>query len=250
MTRSAIPLCLSHFIGNALILWLGYYWLGIDESDTAHLIWSALVILLFLCSALWLHGTALAYFNHEAPLNFLRAAMLVTRNLLPLFGLAVVAVASYWVVAYLDGKFTHQSFLIASYVTLHFRRPVPPARVLDCYHALLSAFRWLVIPAIVWPLAGSVARRGWRGFHPRSLRRRAHVLYCLQVCALMLLGIWVPLRLLKWIPQLQSFNAQFASLAGRLALGYLLFVAALLSIEFFTSAGTPRATQPSTAPSP
>jgi hypothetical protein len=250
MRRSAIPLCILHLIANALILWLGYYWLGIGESDGAHLLWSALVILLFVCSALWVHGTALALFNRDVRLNFFAAAVAAARNLVPLFVLAIVAIALYWFLAYLYGIFTHRAFVIASYFTLHWRKPVSPARVLAWYHGLIWLFRWLIVPAILMPLAAAVARLGWRGFDFRSLRRSSNVLYWIEVCALLLLAIWVPLRLIHWIPPLQDFSAQFASLAGRLGLGYLLFVVALLSLEFFTSAGNPRTIHPSTVASP
>ena len=52
MKRSAVPLTLLHLLGNALQLWFGYYWLGVSESDTAHLLWSALVLLGGVCASL------------------------------------------------------------------------------------------------------------------------------------------------------------------------------------------------------
>jgi hypothetical protein len=84
MRRSA-PLAIIHLVGNALILWLGYYWLGISESDGAHLAWSALVLVLFVVSALWLHGTALAMFDRELGPDFPTAVRSVGAHLIPLF---------------------------------------------------------------------------------------------------------------------------------------------------------------------
>ncbi len=70
MSRSIALLCVLHLLGNALLLWLGYYWLGIGEANGLQLAWSAFVILVFICSAIWLHGTALALFdaNRESTL--------------------------------------------------------------------------------------------------------------------------------------------------------------------------------------
>jgi hypothetical protein len=250
MRRSTVLLTISHLLGNALILWLGYYWLGIAESDGAHLAWSALVVLLFVLSALWLHGTALALFHREARPGFAAAALNVGRNLIPLFVLAITAIAIYWVLAKIYGQFGHKAFLVASFLTLHLRKPVSPGRVLGWYRDFIWLLRWLIVPVLLLPLAANTALIGWRGYQLHSLRRSGSVLYWIEVCALLLIAIWVPLRLLHWIPEFARFNAQMASFAARFALGYLLFVAALLSLEFFTSGGKPRAIQPNTVASP
>lgn len=250
MRHWAAPLAILHFVGNALILWLGYYWLGIAESDGAHLAWSAIVILLFVLSALWLHGTTLVLFNREFRPNFVSAALTVARNLIPLFVLAIVAAAIYWILTKIYGEFAHKAFVIASFLTLHLRKPVAPGRVLAWYHGFIWLLRWLIVPALLLPVAANIALLGWRGYRLHSLRRSSNVLYWVEVCALLLIAIWVPLRLLHWIPDLPRFNVQMASFVGRFGLGYLLFVTALLALEFFTSAGRPRKIQPSTAVSP
>ena len=250
MIRSAVPLSIAHLIGNALILWLGYYWLGIAESDGAHLAWSAIVLLVFVLGALWLHGTAFSVFGRRGERRFNQAARITGSNLVPLFLLAILATVLYGCLAQLYLKFTHSAFVIASFLTLHLRKPVSPGRVLGCYHGLIWLLRWVALPAVLLPLAASVAQHGWRGYRLSSLRRSRNILYWIQVCAFLLLAIWVPMKLVHWIPKLTAFNAQMASFLARFALGYLLFVIALLSLEFFTSAGKPREIQPSTAASP
>jgi hypothetical protein len=176
--------------------------------------------------------------------------MTVARNLIPLFVLALFAIAIYWTLAKIYDQFGHKAFVIASYLTLHLRKPVSPGRVMTWYHGFIWALRWIIVPVFFLPLAANTALLGWRGYKWRSLRRSANVLYWFEVCALLLIAIWVPLRLLHWIPEFTRFNAQMASFAGRFALGYLLFVSALFSLEFFTSAGKPRPIQPSTVVSP
>jgi hypothetical protein len=47
---------LVHLVANALLLLLGYYWLGLSESNAFHLAWSFLVIAVFVATAIWLHG--------------------------------------------------------------------------------------------------------------------------------------------------------------------------------------------------
>ena len=127
-------------------------------------------------------------------------------------------------------------------LTLTLRKPVSPARVLDCYHALIWILRWIVVPALALPVAAHLVSKT-----PRPFRRWP---YWLAASALLLLAVWVPLKLLDWIPKVSGFSAEATSFVLRSGAGYLLFVAALLALEFLTSAGKPRESQPSTAVSP
>jgi hypothetical protein len=250
MRAQLLPLAIVHLIGNALILWLGYYWLGIGESNGTHLALSALIVLLFILSALWLHGTALVVLNGEARRAFPGAAKMVARHLIPLLALAIIAIAIYWSLAWLYDQFGHKAFIVGSFLTLHLRKPIAPGRVLAWYHSLIWLFRWVIVPVILLPVAAKTALRGWRGYKLRSLRRSRNVLYWMEVCALLLLAVWAPLRLLQWKPEFTNFSAQMASFVARFGVGYFLFVAALLSVEYFTSAGNPRSTQRTRVVSP
>src|SRR6185437_6006389 len=147
-------------------------------------------------------------------------------------------------------SFQHNAFVIGSYTTMKLRKPVPPSSVERGFHALIWILRWIVVPVVLLPLAAGAAVEGWAGIRRRSLVPGRRIVYWIEVCALLLCAIWIPLKLIHWIPQVNSFNGQFASLAIRMGLGYLLFVAALLSLEFLTSSGRPRASQVSTASAP
>ena len=57
-------------------------------------------------------------------------------------------------------------------------------------------------------------------------------------CPLLLLcALWVPFRLLDWVPHMGSFAMEMVSFVVRLLVAYLLFVAAWLLLAFFTSGG-------------
>ncbi len=250
MKRSTVFLWLLHLVGNALLLWLGYFWLGVGESDTAHLLGSALLVLGGLGAALWIHGTALVYFDQDTEDSLTRALGRAGRHLLPLLAVALCAATIYGILAYLYGKFEHNAFLIGSYATMHTRRPVAPAKVLRWYHILIWVLRWLIVPVFLFPLTAAVARSGWAGFRLGSFRRSRNVLYWVEVCLLLLCAVAVPLRLMNWIPEFSKFALQMASFIARMGLGYLLFVSALLTIEFLTAKGRPRLSQPNTVASP
>lgn len=250
MSRSTLLLWLLHLIGNALLLWLGYYWLGLGEADAANLLWSGLIALGGIAAALWIHGSALVYFDPNTEHHLSRALIRAGRNLLPLLVVALCAAMVYAFLAYINSRFEHNAFLIGSYATMRTRKPVAPANVLHWYHVLIWILRWLLVPALLFPLTAAVARSGWAGFRLGSLRRSRNVLYWIEVCVLLVLAIIVPLHMMNWIPQFSRFAMQMVSFLGRIGIGYLLFVAALLTIEFLTSRGNPRLSQPKTVPSP
>lgn len=250
MNRPSSALILTYVIANALLLYLGYLWLGMSESDGVHLAGSIAVLLFVVFCSLWVHGTALASFDRSAGLGFPAAVRRTLGNLLPLFAIAVAAAIIYGLLAWWHDSFAHSAFLIGSYGTMKLRKPVSPSAVERGFHVLIWILRWVIVPVVLLPLAAAAAIDGWSGFRWRSLRPSRRVLYWIETCALLVCAVWVPLLLVNWMPPFQSFAAQFASLAVRLIVGYLIFIAALLSLEFFTASGRPRATQVSTASAP
>jgi hypothetical protein len=250
MNRSTIWLFLLHLGGNALLLWLGYYWLGVGESDAAHLSWSAFLILMIVLAALWLHGSALVYFHRDACAPLVPALRTALRHLAPLFLVAIAAAILYALLAWWHDSFGHKAFIIGSYATMKIRRPVAPSNVLRGFYAFIWLLKWMLVPVLFFRLAASVAVRGWRGFRRPWLRPKTPWFYWLEVCVLLVCALWVPFTLVDWIPKVDGFAFQLVSLGSRLGVGYLLFVFALLVLEFLTSAGKPRRSQSSTAASP
>jgi hypothetical protein len=247
MTRARVTLLLAHLIGNAVLLWLGYYWLGLDESDAKHLAGSVAVLLLLTVGGSTLHGIALAHFSGLSPRQ---AARRSARNIIPLAALSLLTLAMYGGMGWASEGFGRIAYVVSSSATMTLRRPVPPStpqRVLQTFFWLL---RWVGVPAVLLPLAAAISLDGWRGWHWRVLRQSKRWLYWLQVAAFLLCAIWIPFKLFFWVPRMAPFGGQMASFILRAGLGYLLFVTAALVLEFFTCSGKPRETQPSTVASP
>jgi hypothetical protein len=248
MTRPGLTLFAAHLVGNAALLWLGYYWLGVGESDAAHLAFSAAIILFLALAAVWLHGTSLVFFRDNGSLA--NAAKRSLRNLLPLILLTIVVALIYAALHHFYISFGHEAFNIGSYSTMKLRRPVEPAKVLQGFHIFIWLLRWFVVPVFALPLAAEVADRGWSGFTVNAFRRSRKFLFWLEAGVLLVAAIHLPLHLFYWIPKAPSFALEVVSVTLRIGLGYLLFTAGLLAAEYFTSAGNPRVTQPNTAVSP
>jgi hypothetical protein len=236
------------FAGNAVLLWLGYYWLGVGESRAAVLAWSALTAFAIVCLACWLHGSAFAFFAQ--PKAGLRAsAGIALRRLPALIVLAIVVAGVYLLVDRLTDPSRTAALRVASYLTMTLRRPVKPSWIAQAFGVLFWVVRWAIVPVLFLPMIAAVASRGWSGFRSiGALRRRR--LYWLQVPILLVCAFWVPFRLLGWVPAVHGFSLEMASFVVRAATAYLLFVGAWLLLVFVTSAGTPLFVQPKTVPSP
>ena len=245
--RYRFALGLTHFVGNAVLIALAYWWLGTGESDTARLLLSGLTVLVVLAGGAWLQGLALACF---CGLSYSQAAGRAARNLLALLALVLLALALYGLLYRLTLSYGHTAYVIGSYATMTVRRPIAPTTVALLFQVIIEILRWVIVPVSLLPLAAAVAVKGWRGWRFSSLRRERVWLYGLEVAALLFCALWLPFRLFFWVPVIESFNGQLASLVLRIGIGYLLFVAGVLAIEFFTSSGSPCATQPSTVASP
>jgi hypothetical protein len=248
ISRSTAKLCGLHLLGDALILWLGYMWLGWGESDAMHLIGSVLIIVLFACAAVWLHGTAFAQFGAGVDISLRRASVSALRHVPPLLVLAILACLLYGLLNWLYWNLGHAAFVIGSYFTLHFRKPIPPATVLAVFHAMIWVLRWIVLPVLLVPVAARIAIEGWRGFRFSQLTKRW--LYWVQVGALLVGAIWLPMKLLAWVPTMPNFTAEMASFLVRFAMAYLLFAGMLLVLEWRTAGGTPFVTQRSSSSIP
>ena len=79
MTAATRKLCALHVVANALLLWLGYEWLGVAESTRLRLALSAVDALAILALVCWLHGATFAYFRGVPKIN--EAFRMALRNL-------------------------------------------------------------------------------------------------------------------------------------------------------------------------
>jgi hypothetical protein len=250
VTRATRTLSAVHLVANALLLWLGYYWLGIGDSRTASLLWSAVIALVLVSLSCWLHGATFAYFAGrpvgqvtDLPTSF-RTAL---RNLLAILAALVVVLLIYLLLSRWSGYSTQPAFDISSWLTLKFRKPVRPNSVFRIFRALTWLVRWVMLPVILLPWVAAVASQGWAGFRHRIANTRR---YWLQAPLLLLLALWVPFLLLDWVPYTGKFAIEMASFVIRLLVAYLLFVAAWLVLAFLTSGGKPVLSHPSTEAKP
>jgi hypothetical protein len=238
-----------HLVSNALLLWLGYLWLGVGEPTVPRLIFSFADALAIVALACWLHGATLVYFVGQAPspAPLSPAFRTALRNLLPLLIAAVVVLAFYGLLAWWVDASSKPAFRLASWLTLKLRKPIRPATVTRIFQAGFWMVRWWILPVVLLPVAAAITNRGWRGFGAIG---RSGWRYWLEVPLLLLCAFWLPFRIFGWVPRTASFGLEMASFVLRIGAAYLLFVAAVLVLELLTSRGRPILSQPKTVASP
>ena len=247
--RSMGILALIHLCLNALLLWLGYYWLGVGESRTSTLVWSGCIALVIIAAGCWCYGTVFAYFRAQDDRRLLFAWNSALRNLLPIAVFAVAVVAIYVLLARWADYSSQPAFKIASYLTLRFRKPIRPSAVLRIFNVVLWVVRWVVLPVLLAPMISAIAAHGWIGFRSIGAFVRRW-LYWVEAPLLTLCAVWVPFKLLRWVPHVHGFRMEMLSFTLRAGVAYLLFAGAGLLLAFVTSGGRPRFTQPNTLASP
>ncbi|MFN7997134.1 MAG: hypothetical protein U0Q18_26200 [Bryobacteraceae bacterium] len=239
--RRMTPIAPVHLVGNALLMGLGYYWLGLGETRAATLLWSLLVALAVLALTCWLEGATFVYFGPNV--GSIKGAFAATlRRVGPLAAIAILLLVLYGLLARWDAYSGQPAFRIASYLTVKLRKPVKPSGVLAAFRVVLWIVRWMIIPVLVLPLCAAVAQRS-------KVRPRTR-LYWIATPVLLTLALWVSVKLIGWTPHVGGFAMETTSFVLRLAVAYLLFVAAWLLLAFLTSGGKPALTQPKTVASP
>jgi len=246
--RPNMTLAALHLAGNAVLLFLGYYWLGIGESRTLTLMWSLFVALFLAAVTAVLHGATFAYFGEPSP--GLPAAFRTAVRHLPAIVAATLAVLALYVLLDRWAEYSTQpAFSIASWLTLNLRKPVKPATIQRLFNIVTWLVRWIVLPILLLPMIAGAASRGWRGFtyfgKPGGRR-----IYWLACPVLVLCGFWLPFRFIGWVPTVGSFAMEIISFTVRFLMAYLLFVGAWLLLAFLTSAGKPVLSQSRTVVSP
>lgn len=247
--RSLRLMTLLHLVANGLLLWLGYYWLGVGESRASMLAWSASLAVFIVGLGCWAYGAALVYFQEQEKRRTIAAWRTALSNLLPLAIAAIIVGVIYWLLALWADYSTNPAFRIASYLTITFRTPVRPTSVARVFNVVLWVLRWVVLPVLLLPMVSAIAARGWRGFRAIGAHTRRW-LYWIEVPLLLLCTLWIPLKLLGWVPHANSFGMETVSFTLRAVFAYLLFGASWLVLAFITSGGKPRFTQSNTVASP
>ena len=231
-----IRLFAIHVVGNALVLGLAYYWLGIGESSAATLAWSAALAVVIVSMACCLHGGTLVFFRADQPRSLSAAFRTVLRHMAPFLAAVILVAAVYWLLAQWAAYSATPALRIASWCTLKLRKPIKPATVQRAFDLVLALVRWMAIPVFALPMFSGIAARGWRGFAELGRHRRSRF-YWAAAPVLLLCALGIPWQLVGWVPRVPSFTLEMLSFMVRAVAAYLLFIAGWMFLASVTSGG-------------
>jgi hypothetical protein len=231
MSAASRKFFVLHLVADALLLWLGYLWLGVAESTRALLLFSALAALGILALACWFHGATLVFFRKgDEPQIGIKDAFRTALGHLPaLVAAAILVLALYGLLAWAATASGQPAFRMASWLTLKLRTAVRPTAVARIFLGGFWIVRWVVLPVALLPMASGIAARGWRGAGEFTWRRGWR--YWLEVPLLLVAGLVLPFVLLSWVPTVSSFTLEVVSFSLRGLVAYLLLVGALWTLE-------------------
>jgi hypothetical protein len=239
--RSGIAkLWLLNFVANAALLAAAYFWLLIPDARGWQVAGSLLLAAIIVVLVLWLRAGTLAYFR----LAEFRKDGTVWRAYR--HALRHVPALALWVVV----------FLVFGWLLLTLRPYVPqfavwfrqklgagpsPRNIMADVNWLLLLLVGIVMPGLWLPIATTVSAAG---FQPAQvvLSRRVwkRPFYWTWFCLLLGFGIYIPYKLVWWVPDLQTIRQQGWSMGLRFLLAYAIGVTAFLSVVWITASHTNR----------
>jgi hypothetical protein len=231
MSAASRKFFVLHLVADALLLWLGYLWLGVAESTRTLLLLSTLSALGILAVACWFHGATLVFFRKgDGPEIGIKDAFRTALGHLPaLLAAAVLVLALYGLLAWAATASGQPAFRLASWLTLKLRTAVKPTTVERIFLGAFWIVRWVVLPVALLPMASGIAARGWRGVREFTWRRGWRC--WLEVLLLLVAGLVLPFVLLSWVPAVSGFALEVVSFSLRMLVAYLLFVASIWTLE-------------------
>jgi len=185
------------FVGHAVLGWLYWLLLQIPESNAWMLAFSLLVLVV----AVWLAGVvemaALLAFVVDGPARGALAPALRRAWLI------VVPFAVFAAVWWLTGEAADWHGRYRGQIDAEIIARTGWTRTAWLHRAadwLVAVVRWVLGTSLATALATALARQGWRGLHPRWLRRGLRWRPIVVIAAAGVIGLWLPWRAAHWRP--------------------------------------------------
>jgi hypothetical protein len=228
--KGAAELWLLNLVGNAALLAAVYCWLLLPDAHGWQVAGSALLAIVVIFFGVWLRAGSFAYFrvaefrNHAAVWRAFRHAL---RHLIALALWAILLAVLLFVL------FSLRKYAAQFGVWFWQKSGIHVLSPRQLFHAADWLLRLLMLLcAAFWlPIASTVAAAGLRGKRmARSLRVLKRPVYWLWFLALVLVGGFVPYKLVWWIPDLTDLRKQAWSMGLRFLVAYVILISAWVAL--------------------
>ncbi len=226
-------LWLLNLAGNAALLAAVYFWLLMPDAHGWQVGGSGLAAVVVIFCGVWLRTGTFAYFRvaeFRDNATVWRAFRHALRHMVALAVWAIFMAAIAWLLISLR-KYAPQFGVWSWQKSPSFLRFGTPRQVFHVADRLLWFLLWGLAPAVWLPIASTVAAAGFRLKRmTRSLRVLRRPAYWLRFCALMLIGAYVPYKLVWWIPDLSDLRKQAWSMGLRFFVAYAILITAWVAL--------------------
>ncbi len=229
-------LWLLNFVGNAAALAAWYFRLLVPDAHGWQVAGSVLAAACIIVLVVWLRAGTFAYFRLAEFRDrgaVWRAFRHSVRHLVALALWAVALGAVLWFLIWL--RIYPPQFGVWLWQKLpEWLRFAGPRQITRGANCLLWFLILLIVPAVWLPIATTVAATGFGKRIVHSLRVLKRPMYWLSFCVLMLIGAYVPYRLIRWLPAVEDLRKQSWSMGLRFFAAYLLLITAWIGLVWMT----------------
>ena len=238
-----MKLWLLNLVANAALMAIAYYWLLIPDAHGWQVAATAVIAVFTVLSVLWLRAGTLAWFRvaeFRREDGIWRSYRHALRHVPALAFWVLVFVVMAWAVWGLR-EYVPQT---AVWMRQKVNAGPPPRNLMNDLNWLLIVIVGFVMPGLWLPIATTVAASG---VHPAHLARSRRVwkraVYWLWFCLILGVRIYVPYRLVGWVPELQTLRQQAWSMGVRFMLAYVIGVTGFIGVVWMTGVYTGREDQ-------
>lgn len=238
-----MKLWLLNLVANAGVLAVWYFWLLFPDARVWQVAGSALLAVIVVVLVLWLRAGTLAYFRvaeFRKQGTVWRAYRHALRHV-PALGIwALVFVVFAWLLWSLRPSVPQ----FAVWLRQKLSAGPPPRNIMNDLNWLLLLLVGVVMPGLWVPIATTVSAVGFNPEHiVRSRRVWKRPLYWLWFCLLLGVGVYMPYKLVRWVPDVPTLRQQAWSMGLRFLLAYLIGVTVFLAGVWMTASHTDREDQ-------
>lgn len=235
-----LKLWLLNLVANAALLAVWYFWLRIPDAHGWQVASSALIAVVTVGLVLWLRAGTLAWFRiaeFRKEGSIWRAYRHALRHVPGLAIWVLVFVFLAWMLWGLHGYVPQ----LAVWLRQKLGAGPPPRNIMNDLNSLLLLIVGFVMPGLWLPMATTISAVGFRPEHvilSRRVWKRPR--YWLWFCLLLGISVYVPYKLVWWIPDLQTIRQQAWSMGVRFLIAYLIGVTGFMAVVWMTAGHTDR----------
>jgi hypothetical protein len=233
--RVILQLWAVQFGATLTLVLITYGWLLLPDEHSWQVITSVGLGVALVGLALWLECATLAFFT--GPAGGVRAAFRVSARRVPAFG-------TWFALFIMIQRALHgiRTGVPVAGVRAAQVIPVGPRPAMSALDWVVIILEWVIVPAVLLPVAGEIAKGGFAGWTPHSircgLRKLRSGFYWIAYFVAVLVGAYLPSKLIAWVPAPSSLVREAWSLLWRITVAYILAVSTWVAFAWVLGRNT------------